>query len=189
MMMMMMMILSEGDLVRSPWNHHIIIIIIASVFQSENENATTYPLFAAKAFLPTFVFSLAVFPLISPSAWRRVVGRWWWFRCSIFNYGPFVRLRAHSKQMMRALCAAAAARRKGVDGDDDDSNRRPNKSLLKTKDKTVLLLSKSTVATRRAPPRKTKVSFLMPMFLKRPTFSPFEVTIFFFFHPKNHFNI
>ena len=76
MMMMMMMILSEGDLVRSPWNHHIIIIIIiASVFQSENENATTYPLFAAKAFLPTFVFSLAVFPLISLSAWRRVVGR------------------------------------------------------------------------------------------------------------------
>ena len=48
-------------------------------------------------------------------------------------YGPFVRLRAHSKQMMRALCAAAAARRKGVD-DDDDSNRRPNKSLSKTKD-------------------------------------------------------
>ena len=50
----------------------------------------------------------------------------------------------------------------------------------------MLLLSKSTVATRRAPPRKTKVSFLMP-FLKRPTFSPFEE--FFFFHPpKNHFN-
>ncbi len=49
----------------------------------------------------------------------------------------------------------------------------------------MLLLSKSTVATRRAPPRKTKVSFLMP-FLKRPTFSPFED--FFFHPPKNHFN-
>ncbi len=42
-------------------------------------------------------------------------------------YGPFVRLRAHSKQIMRALCAAAAARRKGVDDDDDTRTEDPTK--------------------------------------------------------------
>ena len=53
-------------------NHH---FIATKRSISKRERKTYYPLFVAKAFLPAFVFSLAVvFPLISPSAWRRVVG-------------------------------------------------------------------------------------------------------------------